>query len=323
MSSQFASRADTREDGYGAARRGEGDKDDGLEGFHAEDNPALMNMIERTQQAAQATRNGEKGLTTDDLVGSAVEKRMWYQVNSRGGVDFTVGDVDTQHIDEVADDDLEALRTLRLRQIKERQMRVEEWKRLGHGSYAELHSDRDFFEEIARHDRCICALFDANVHFDSSLVHGALGRIAPLHLETKFCCIASEKAPMLSTHVNVDRLPVLFLVRGGKVVDKIPVDRSFTAEVRAAAPLACARRRRAAPWSFARSARSRPSARAPRLLGRVQGVAYELADKGFIDSDETVVHRTNPGQSIRSGNLTQPHRMGGQAADDDDDDYEL
>jgi hypothetical protein len=56
-----------------------------------------------------------------------------------------------------------------------------------------------------------------------------------------------------------------------------------------------------------------------------QGVAYELADKGFIDSDETIVHRTNPGQSsaIRSGTLSNPHRMGtGSAAIDEDDEDE-
>lgn len=232
MSSQFGSRAETREDGYSAARRGEGGKEGAMEGFHEEDNPALMDMIERTQQAAQATRNGDQAMTEDDLRGKAVEKRLYYQVNSRGAVDVAVGDVETQHLDEVVDDDLEALRAMRLAQIRERQMRLEEWKRLGHGKYTELNSDREFFEEVARHDRCIVALFDANMQFDSSLVHGALGRIAPLHLETMFCCIPADKAPMLSTHVAVDRLPVIFLLRGGKVVDKIPVDRTFTTEVR-------------------------------------------------------------------------------------------
>ncbi|KAG8470151.1 hypothetical protein KFE25_008572 [Diacronema lutheri] len=282
MSSQFASRADTREDGYSAARRGEGGKEEAIEGFHAEDNPALMEMIQRTQQAAHATRIGEQGMTEDDLRGTANEKRLYYKVNQRGAVDFAIGDVDTQHVDEVVDDDLEALRALRLAQIKERQQRVEEWKRLGHGTYSELHSDREFFEEVARHARCVVALFDANAQFDASLVHGALSRIAPLHLETKLCCIAAEKAPMLSAHVAIERLPVLFLVRGGKVVDKIPIDRSFTAE----------------------------------------GVAYELADKGFLDSDETVAHRTAQQQasSIRSGQLSNPHRMGASADDDDDDD---
>jgi len=281
-------RSDTREDGYAAARRGEGGKEDSvLEGMHAEDNPALVGMIDRTQRAAEAARNGDKGMTHDDLLGQTHDKRLWFAVNKRGGIDFNVGDIDAPltHIDEVVDDDLEGLRAMRLGQIKEKQMRGEEWKRQGHGKYTELNSDREFFEEVAKHDRCVVALFDANAQFDSGLVHAALERIAPIHLETKLCCISNDKAPMLSMHINVERLPVIFLVRAGKVVDKIPVDRSFTAE----------------------------------------GVAYELADKGFLDSDETVVHRQSKqqqqhGSSVRSGQMTNPHRMGSGAVDDDDDD---
>lgn len=276
MSSQFPSRAETREDAYGAARRGEGGKEGALEGFHEEDNPALMDIIQRTQQASQAARNGDRGMTEDDLRGSAVEKRLFCRVNQRGAVDLAFGDVETQHLDEVVDDDLEALRSMRLRQIKERQTRIEEWKRLGHGKYSELHSDREFFEEVARHERCIVALFDANAHFDSSLVHAALERIAPLHLETKFCCVSAEKASMLSTHVAIERLPVLFLVRGGKVVDNIPVDRTFTAEVRAHAAPAAPRGPPTLPSPRARSGLRRaerehspPSSAASRARPRV------------------------------------------------------
>lgn len=236
MSSQFASRADTREDGYNAARRGEGGKDDE---FHAEDNPALMGMIERTQNAAAAQRNGDKPMTMDDLRGAKQDKRLWYEVDSRGGVGFAIGEVgeaETKHVDEVADDELEALRALRLTQMKARAAQEQEWKRLGHGEYTELHGDREFFEEVAKHDRVICALVDANAQLDTSIVHANLGCIAPVHLETKLCFITTEKAPLLSTHVEVEKLPVLFLVRGGKVVEHIPVDRSFTVEVCACAP---------------------------------------------------------------------------------------
>eukprot|EP00304_Pavlova_gyrans_P010392 CAMPEP_0206051356 /NCGR_PEP_ID=MMETSP1466-20131121/31290_1 /ASSEMBLY_ACC=CAM_ASM_001126 /TAXON_ID=44452 /ORGANISM="Pavlova gyrans, Strain CCMP608" /LENGTH=290 /DNA_ID=CAMNT_0053426485 /DNA_START=24 /DNA_END=896 /DNA_ORIENTATION=+ len=290
MSSQFASRADTREDGYSAARRGEGGKE---EGFHAEDNPALMNMIERTQQAQMSQARGDKGLTGDDLTGAAQDKRLWYEVTARGGVDFAIGDVSNAedgatHLDEVADDDLEALRALRLSQIKQRAQRADQWRALGHGKYTELHSDREFFEEVARHERAVCALYDPNAQLDTSVVHGALGRIAPVHLETKLCCIAADKAPMLCMHVDVERLPVLFLLRDGKMVEHICVDRTFTTE----------------------------------------GVAYELADKGFLDSDETIAHRTDKqGQqgksSVRSNGPAATALAGRvpEGSDDDDDEY--
>lgn len=227
MSSQFPSRAETREDGYNAARRGDVEKDVD-EGFYAEENPALMQMIDNAKNAAEARGQKEKSL--DDLRGDDT-KRLWYEVRGRGDVGFAVGDAETKHVDEVVDDDLEALRALRLNQIKAQAARQEEWRRKGHGIYSELHSDTEFFEEARKHDRMICALVDENRKVDASLLHGHLQRIAPLHLEAKLCSIAVDKAPLLCTHVELDHIPVLFLMRGGKVVDTFNVDRSFTTEV--------------------------------------------------------------------------------------------
>ena len=58
-------------------------------------------------------------------------------------------------IDNLGEDDYEALRAKRLQQMKERQQKMAVWRQQGHGTYTELNDEREFFEVAKKSDRVL------------------------------------------------------------------------------------------------------------------------------------------------------------------------
>lgn len=230
------------EDLYGANQRGEGTSrlesrlESQMEGFHAEDNPELVQTIKTAQgAAAQQQESAEK------------EHTEWLAARADGGVDKHEGEVEYRKIvPQSEDNDIDALRKLRLAQMKGRAAARSSWIAKGHGGYAKLEQESSFLEALPKHERAVCALCEEG-SLDGKLLHAHMRALAPVHVETYFCWLDPVTAPVMMAMVDVGQLPALLLAKNGQVVDQLHgLDRSFTAE----------------------------------------GVAYELGQRGLVDFEE-------------------------------------
>lgn len=71
-----------------------------------------------------------------------------------GAVEAAV-DQNMKAIDNLGEDDFEVLRQKRLREMKERQIKVKKWRLQGHGTYTEIQNEKDFFEIAKKSERVI------------------------------------------------------------------------------------------------------------------------------------------------------------------------
>lgn len=227
------------EDKYTAVQRGEDTSrietklESQLEGLHAEDHPDLVQTI-KTAQEGQAQQE-------------EAAHQEWLAARADGTVERMHGEVDVKKIVPAANDnDIEALRKLRLAQMKGRAAARQEWLARGHGKYARLEQESSFLEELPRHERVVCALTPEG-SIDAELLHTHMKQLCHVHVETYFCWLRPEQAPVMMGMVNVGAMPALLLCKEGKVVHHLDgLDRSFTTE----------------------------------------GLAYELGEHGLVDFDE-------------------------------------
>jgi hypothetical protein len=211
------------EDHYDAAQRMEGTSrmetkmESQMEGLHAEDNPELVATIKAAQEGQE--RQAEE-----------VQKE-WLAAQADGTVARMEGEVDVRKIipNEV-DNEIDALRKLRLAQMKGRAAERQAWLDRGHGKYAIVEQESSFLEELTRHERVVCAL-TATGSIDGEMLHAHIKQLCRVHVETYFCRLDPERAPVMMGMVSVGQLPALLLCREGKVVDQLhSIDRSFTTE---------------------------------------------------------------------------------------------
>ena len=125
------------EDKYTAVQRGEDTSrietklESQLEGLHAEDHPDLVQTI-KTAQEGQAQQE-------------EAAHQEWLAARADGTVERMHGEVDVKKIVPAANDnDIEALRKLRLAQMKGRAAARQEWLARGHGKYARLEQGARF-----------------------------------------------------------------------------------------------------------------------------------------------------------------------------------
>ena len=227
------------EDKYTASMRGEDTSrlesklESQMEGLHAEDHPDLVKTI-KTAQEGQAAQE-------------EAAQQEWLAARADGGVDKHKGPVDVKKIvPQSQDNEIDALRKLRLAQMKGKAAARQAWVDKGHGVYAKLEQESSFLEALPKHERAICALCEHG-SLDGELLHRHLRALAPVHVESFFCHLDPSSAPVMMAMVEVGRLPALLLAKNGQVVDHLHgLDRSFTTE----------------------------------------GVAYELGQHGMLDFEE-------------------------------------
>jgi hypothetical protein len=212
------------EDGYDAGRRGENTSrletklGSQMEGLHAEDHPELVGMIKSAQQA-------------QETAAEEVEKE-WLAAQADGTVARMKGEPDIAKLVVPTDNEneIDALRKLRLAQMKGAAEERKRWLEMGHGKYDQLDREASFLQQITKHERVVCALC-AQGSLDGELLHSHMRALCKVHLETYFCWLDPETAPVMMGMVDMGRLPALLLCMGGKVVHHLHgLDRSFTAE---------------------------------------------------------------------------------------------
>ena len=129
-------------------------------------------------------------------------------------------DSEIQRLDNLDDDDMEAIRRRRLQQLKKQAGKRDEWILQGHGKYDELADEKEFFEEVKKHERVVCHFYrDSTMR--CKIVDKHLQIIAPKHLETKFFKIDAEKALFLCQRLRIKVLPSIALIIDGKTKDFI------------------------------------------------------------------------------------------------------
>lgn len=137
-------------------------------------------------------------------------------------------DAELHKLENLQDDDIEALRQRRIQELRRQQEKSREWLAKGHGEYREIPGEKEFFAEMKGEERMICHFYRENWpckvratrdsdgngarRFDSawSPDHGPfllqvmdkhLAILAKKHIETKFVKVAppSSPPPCLST----------------------------------------------------------------------------------------------------------------------------
>ncbi len=179
-------------------------------------------LIETTIKSTQSTQTAtdrrafEKEMVDLSTMQAALEQQI---LNVAQAVEDQL-DEQTKRLDDLDEDDLERLREKRMAQMRKANEQKAEWRKLGHGQYQELTSEKEFFE-AAKASECMLCHFYRGTTPRCAIVDKHLGLLAPNHLEARFCRINAEKSPYLVQKLLVVVLPTIALVRKGKVVDYV------------------------------------------------------------------------------------------------------
>lgn len=169
----------------------------------------------------------------DEEAGSGVGDDAWLAAQADGSVAIKHGEAGQFHAAPRAQDNaIDQLRKNRMAQLKSKAASKQSWLALGHGKYVELESEAAFLQASASglHVRLVCGVV-AESSLDGQLLGAHMAALAAVHLETYFCWLRAETAPMMMEMVDFARLPALLLCSEGKVVHQLyGIDRSFTTE---------------------------------------------------------------------------------------------
>jgi len=130
------------------------------------------------------------------------------------------------------DDQLEALREKRLREMKAAAKQREEWRANGHGTYSELGEGqlgvdvaKEFFECAKKSNRLIVHFYRPTTRY-CEVFHGHLDKLSRQHMETKFVKINVEEVESPGVSYLVEKLgifvmPTVLIVKDLKSVHQI------------------------------------------------------------------------------------------------------
>lgn len=129
-------------------------------------------------------------------------------------------DAEMKKMNELDEDDIEAIRQRRLKAMQRSHAAKQEFIAKGHGGYDELPSEKDFFDKIKDCKRAVvhfyrpttlrCEIFDKH-----------LAILAPKHVETRFVKLNAEKCPFLCERLSIRVIPTLLLIVDGKTQEKV------------------------------------------------------------------------------------------------------
>lgn len=129
--------------------------------------------------------------------------------------------IDSQlnRMENLDEDDIEALRRRRIDDLKRIQEKKQQWLANGHGEYREITGEKEFFKEMKGVERMVCHFYRDN--WPCKVMDKHLQILAKGHLETKFVKIHAEKSPYLVEKLKIYMLPTLALIKKEKVADYI------------------------------------------------------------------------------------------------------
>lgn len=146
-------------------------------------------------------------------------------------------DNEIERLDQMQDDDLEAIRKRRMAQMKKDAEDRVMWKRNGHGTLQHI-TEKDFFARAKGTQRMVAIFFRPGTSRYSADLNDHVAKIAEHHLETLFVTIDADKAPFLCEKLKIRVLPSLVLLKDSEI-DKLlmglgqlnPTGKSTTEEI--------------------------------------------------------------------------------------------
>eukprot|EP00954_Amorphochlora_amoebiformis_P005121 403327-Amorphochlora_amoeboformis.AAC.2 len=128
-------------------------------------------------------------------------------------------DNELESLDNLKKSDLENIRRRRMIELKKKAAKMQEWRHKGHGTYAELADEKQWFGEIKQSERTI-TLFYRNTTNESDkytqILDKHICKLAPKHMETsllRFIKINAEKSPYLCQKLNIVLLPTILCTK--------------------------------------------------------------------------------------------------------------
>jgi hypothetical protein len=118
-------------------------------------------------------------------------------------------------VENMGDEELEAIRERRFRQAKDSALKAEQLKLQGHGEYRTVVDEKDFFAQVKGSERVV-AHFGRSTTARCEIVDGHLTKLARRHLETKFIRVEAERTPYLADKLKVHVLPSIVLIKNNK-----------------------------------------------------------------------------------------------------------
>lgn len=118
------------------------------------------------------------------------------------------------------DDDIERMREKRLREMKKQHQRKIQLKRNGHGTYTEVHNEKEFFE-VGKKSNLVACHFYRPTTKHCWVVDKHFQKLCAEHLECKFIKINAEKSPYLCEKLNIWMMPTIVLIKDRKTEHSI------------------------------------------------------------------------------------------------------
>ncbi len=118
------------------------------------------------------------------------------------------------------DNDLESIRKRRIEAMKNAQLQKVEWEKNGHGTYAELSDEKEFFEVCKKSKNVVCHFYRDST-FRCKIVDKHLEQLCRQHMECKFVKINAERTQFLTERLKIKIIPTLALIKESKTVDYV------------------------------------------------------------------------------------------------------
>lgn len=141
-------------------------------------------------------------------------------VQAEGDEDLQEEEITQEEVDNaednrnVDDDDLEAIRAARIRQMQEKFEKQQKYKAAGHGCYDEI-VEEDFLKTATSSDRAVIHFYHRGFE-KCKIIDMHLGKCAKKFIGTKFAKIDAEKAPFFVDKLKVRTLPCVVVFKDGK-----------------------------------------------------------------------------------------------------------
>jgi len=129
-------------------------------------------------------------------------------------------DAQLQELDNLDDDDYEAIRQKRLEAMKKMGAKRDEWIQNGHGQYSELPDEKAFFDATKKSRRVIVHFYRDET-FRCKIVDKHFEILANKHMETRFLKINAEKAHFLTQRLKVTTLPTILFIKDEKTMGRM------------------------------------------------------------------------------------------------------
>lgn len=115
-------------------------------------------------------------------------------------------------LENMDEDDIEAIKRRRLEAMKNNAKKKAEWKQQGHGEYSEIPEEKEFFNITKNSENVVCHFYREET-FRCKILDKHLKILARKHMETKFCKINAEKTPFLCDRLKIKVIPTIILIK--------------------------------------------------------------------------------------------------------------